>query len=141
MAGRKPDPNRSATDKAHADAEAQRYRSLPKTERRRIVVERDRGAQRAADARRHERDKPQRQQAAREYQQADRASGSHDQQRRARATVRLAEANGTMHRPATCSRPGCTEKPEAHHPDHSKPSQVVWLCDAHHGEQSQAGPM
>lgn len=28
----------------------------------------------------------------------------------------------------------CGEKGEAHHPDHSKPLDVVWLCRRHHAE-------
>ena len=26
----------------------------------------------------------------------------------------------------------CGEKAEAHHPDYSRPLDVVWLCDSHH---------
>lgn len=31
-----------------------------------------------------------------------------------------------------CAMPECSNKPEAHHPDYSRPLDVVWLCQAHH---------
>ncbi len=31
-----------------------------------------------------------------------------------------------------CALPECSDKPEAHHPDYSRPLDVVWLCAAHH---------
>lgn len=31
-----------------------------------------------------------------------------------------------------CAIPECDCKPQAHHPDYSRPLDVVWLCDAHH---------
>lgn len=33
-----------------------------------------------------------------------------------------------------CAMPECSCKPEAHHPDYSRPLDVVWLCDMHHKE-------
>jgi len=31
-----------------------------------------------------------------------------------------------------CAAPGCTSKAERHHPDYSKPLEVIWLCRRHH---------
>jgi len=34
----------------------------------------------------------------------------------------------------TCSVVGCNEIGERHHPDYSKPLDIVWLCKKHHEE-------
>jgi hypothetical protein len=34
----------------------------------------------------------------------------------------------------TCAVPDCCGRPQAHHPDYSRPLDVVWLCDMHHKE-------
>jgi len=36
--------------------------------------------------------------------------------------------------PQPCERCGCIET-NAHHEDYSKPLEVMWLCDKHHGER------
>ncbi len=33
-----------------------------------------------------------------------------------------------------CAIPECDGKPQAHHPDYSRPLDVVWLCSPHHRE-------
>lgn len=33
-----------------------------------------------------------------------------------------------------CAVPECTCRPQAHHPDYSRPLDVVWLCARHHKE-------
>lgn len=52
----------------------------------------------------------------------------------ARVAVREAVIKGLLYRPESCSRCGKKCKPEAHHPDYSKPLEVVWLCSKCHGE-------
>ena len=33
-----------------------------------------------------------------------------------------------------CAIPECCGKPQGHHPDYSRPLDVLWLCDKHHKE-------
>lgn len=40
--------------------------------------------------------------------------------------------DGRLVRPNACSQCGKTCKPEAHHPDYSKPFDVIWLCRSCH---------
>lgn len=53
---------------------------------------------------------------------------------RAKAVSKLnkAVANGTIVPWPCCAIPECQDKPEAHHPDYSRPLDVVWLCRHHH---------
>lgn len=37
--------------------------------------------------------------------------------------------------PQPCSILGCPNKAERHHPDYSKPREIVWLCRKHHKEE------
>jgi hypothetical protein len=55
---------------------------------------------------------------------------------RARATARMAVARGTM-RIEPCSRCGAA-KAERHHPDYSRPLEVVWLCTPCHRAEHKA---
>ena len=50
----------------------------------------------------------------------------------ARNAVAIALHSGKLER-QPCERCGVTEV-EAHHPDYSKPLEVVWLCTKHHSE-------
>lgn len=38
-----------------------------------------------------------------------------------------------------CSVPGCDQIGERHHPDYSKPKDIVWICRAHHRRVEHAG--
>lgn len=47
---------------------------------------------------------------------------------RAHSAVQYALKTGKLKRPDCCSKCGVKCKPQAHHPDYSKPLEVVWLC-------------
>ena len=53
----------------------------------------------------------------------------HPDRRRAQAKLRRAVLTGRI-QPLPCLE--CGAKAEAHHPDYSRPLDVVWLCPAHH---------
>jgi len=47
---------------------------------------------------------------------------------------------GRLIRPTHCPKCGRVERVEAHHPDHSKPSEIEWLCRVcHFGEPNHSG--
>lgn len=50
----------------------------------------------------------------------------------ARAAVTYALKTGKLVRPDVCSRCDVVCIPEAHHPDHDKRLEVVWLCSPCH---------
>lgn len=82
--------------------------------------------------------------AAREaYQQTDAYLESHakanakyraaePERKRARDAVNNAVRDGRLIPWPVCAIPECDCAPEAHHPDYSRPLEVVWLCDGHH---------
>ena len=54
---------------------------------------------------------------------------------RARALLNRAVSSKRVVKPATCSYPSCPEtKIDAHHPDYTKPLNVIWLCRSHHSQ-------
>lgn len=53
---------------------------------------------------------------------------------RARLRVKYAVENRRLRRPDKCSRCGVPCYAEAHHPDYSKPLEVIWLCRLCHAE-------
>jgi hypothetical protein len=55
----------------------------------------------------------------------------HPEKARAEKTIQWAIQSGKIKKYA-CAVCGTTEKVEAHHPDYSKPLEVVWLCREHH---------
>lgn len=50
----------------------------------------------------------------------------------ARAQARYAVKTGKLVKPTVCSRCPETNRIEGHHPDYSKPLEVIWLCDPCH---------
>jgi hypothetical protein len=46
--------------------------------------------------------------------------------------VARALRNGDLIRPATCERCPATDRIQAHHDDHTKPLDVMWLCPVCH---------
>lgn len=52
----------------------------------------------------------------------------------ARVAVNEAVRKGKIIRPKFCSNCKQRCKPEAHHPDHNKPLEIVWLCTSCHKE-------
>jgi hypothetical protein len=51
----------------------------------------------------------------------------------ARIVVRAAVLRGDIIRPKACMKCGREVPLHAHHPDHSKPLEVIWLCPPCHG--------
>ena len=55
---------------------------------------------------------------------------------KAQQAVHQAKQDGSLGAPDTCEKCGLeTEKLEAHHPDYSKPLEVVWLCKSCHEKE------
>ena len=50
----------------------------------------------------------------------------------AHCKVARAVRNGDLIRPATCERCPATDRIQAHHDDHTKPLDVMWLCPVCH---------
>lgn len=73
--------------------------------------------------------RPERKIAALEYQRRRRQN--HPERDSARDTVGRAIKNGKLKR-QRCNVCGTSRKVEAHHPDYTKPLDVVWLCFTHH---------
>lgn len=76
--------------------------------------------------------------ATRENRQADPRAYYRAQQAAGRAVLKAIQA-GELVRPAVCSRCGGGKRIEAHHPDYSKPLEVMWLCRrCHYHEHGHA---
>lgn len=63
---------------------------------------------------------------------ARRWAAKHPERRKASHIVGNAVRDGKLIPWPVCAVPECSEKPEGHHPDYSRPLDVVWLCDMHH---------
>ena len=58
----------------------------------------------------------------------------HPERKRATTAVHNAIRDGKLIPWPVCAVPECCGKPHGHHPDYSRPLDVVWLCDKHHKE-------
>ena len=56
------------------------------------------------------------------------------EKRRAHWMLREAIKKGEVAKQTACFKCGVEGRIEAHHPDYSKPLEVVWLCRIHHVE-------
>ena len=56
----------------------------------------------------------------------------HPERKKASTAVHNAIRDGKLIPWPVCAVPECCGKPQGHHPDYSRPLDVVWLCDAHH---------
>lgn len=71
----------------------------------------------------------------RAYQRAHKASTlRYPDRNKARTTLGNAVRDGRVIPWPVCAIPECSGKPHGHHPDYSRPLDVVWLCDKHHKE-------
>ena len=62
-----------------------------------------------------------------------RYDANNPEKKRAQGMVHKAVVSGRLIRWPVCAVPECTrENPQAHHPDYSRPLDVVWLCPKHH---------
>ncbi|MEO8297089.1 MAG: hypothetical protein ABI574_04700 [Burkholderiales bacterium] len=69
---------------------------------------------------------------------ARRWSAKHPERRRAQVELNNAVRDGRVTPWPVRALPECCSKPEGHHPDYSRPLDVVWLCAQHHDEVHQA---
>lgn len=67
------------------------------------------------------------------HARALRASAARRPERtKARSALSNAVRDGRVVPWPVCAIPECCSKPEGHHPDYSRPLDVVWLCSTHH---------
>lgn len=65
---------------------------------------------------------------------AKRWAAKHPERRKANIAVGNAVRAGRLVPWPCCAVPECDGKPQGHHPDYSRPLDVVWLCPTHHDE-------
>jgi hypothetical protein len=61
-------------------------------------------------------------------------AAKHPERQRASTAVHNAVRDGRLIPWPVCAVPECCGRPHGHHPDYSRPLDVVWLCDKHHKE-------
>lgn len=60
--------------------------------------------------------------------------GRNGERRAVQTILRAALRDGRLTRPETCQFCGKKCKPDGHHPDYTKPLDVIWLCRVCHKE-------
>lgn len=63
---------------------------------------------------------------------AKRWAAKHPERRRANYLLDNAVRDGRVTPWPVCAVPECYRQPQGHHPDYSRPLDVVWLCEVHH---------
>jgi|SRR6185369_3774876 len=63
---------------------------------------------------------------------AQRWAAKHPERRKASIAVGNAIRDGKLIPWPVCAVPECDSKPQGHHPDYTRPLDVVWLCPPHH---------
>lgn len=120
------------------------YQSKTPEQRRAMLAQRNPEAVRRNDAKRFQRHKVTRMAAARRWKDEhpesaletqNRWDQSNPEKKRAHAAVAAAVKRGALSRPSCCEQCGLgSPRIEGHHPDYSKPLEVVWLCLDCHGK-------
>lgn len=59
-------------------------------------------------------------------------AAKHPDRRKANNLVANAVRDGRLIPWPLCAVPECSREPQAHHPDYSRPLDVVWFCQPHH---------
>ena len=59
----------------------------------------------------------------------------------ARSELNRAVQEGVLIRPSTCTRCGVRGTIQGHHPDYSRPLDVIWLCTKCHGDEDSGRPI
>lgn len=70
--------------------------------------------------------------SARHSAAARRWASQHPERRAANVALGNAVRAGRVTPWPVCAVPECSDTPQGHHPDYSRPLDVVWLCDEHH---------
>ena len=129
------------------------YRQTPRgREARRAYRQTPNGREARREADRRYEQTPQRREAKRKYRQTPagrevrrefhrryRQNPDHRPSILARLALNKAVYAGEVAR-GSCAHCGTTSRIEAHHPDYSKPLDVVWLCRFHHRELHNKSP-
>ena len=93
-----------------------------------ILRRRERNRTARSDGRWRKRDNAGHKNRSPRYKEADRARGK----------LHSEIESGRLKRPKFCSRCGSDKsRIEAHHPDHSKPLEVIWLCPVCHAAEEK----